>query len=435
MNYTTPNKAHYTVEQQKARLPLYLREFYETRQLDRIKIDGNEIQGYFEYSFIEEKSYLTSPERTASGVIDNMNAYPSFLTPRLVIKYNYMHIGDYRQLMTLLNSKNEFTVECYNIVKDKRVVHKMYHATPDMPTIHQRYLEVLGVKDYTVELIGTNADIQKASVIYHLNNPDPENFVPDKSLTYYDEPDVYAGEDIIIGGAATDIINETFGGEAVFNGWNISPDNPLEAKPQGNYTNNSVVIVPEGGLQLYAQWILQTDHKLLFNYGLADPVINNESLSYETFRNVTYGQSIGTLPTPADPKVKAKDLDGVEREYSPYYNGGWYKTPIKASNSIPIENGTTFWARHDTAIYRLYDVLNYKITFNIQNNTGNGFYNYSEYLMPYNSRIAFPNFVKFENGEEYSITDWYTNEAFTKRFEGNTMPPYNLTLYGKWDKR
>ena len=171
MAYTTPIKSHRSVVEQKERLPLYLREFYETRTLDHIKIDGNEIQGYFEYSFINEKTYVTSPERSADGSIDNLNSYATFLTPRLVIKYNYMHISDYRTLMQLMNSKNEFIVECYDIVLDKRVKHKMYFAPTEMPNIHQRYLEVLGVKDYTIELIGTNSSFDTFNILYYgLNN-------------------------------------------------------------------------------------------------------------------------------------------------------------------------------------------------------------------------------------------------------------------------
>ena len=82
-----------------------------------------------------------------------------------------MHIDDYRTLMKLLRSKNEFVVECYDIVLDERVTHKMYFAPPSMPSIHQRYLEVLGVKDYTVELIGTNTDYETITVTYNLNKP------------------------------------------------------------------------------------------------------------------------------------------------------------------------------------------------------------------------------------------------------------------------
>lgn len=172
MPYTTPMPRHYTVEEQKNRLPTYLQEYYETRTLDRIEIDGMVLQGYFEYSFINEKTYVKSPERAADGSIGNLDSYAWFLTPRLVVKYNYMHIEDYRKLMKLLLSKNEFAVTCYDIVLDKRVTHNMYFSTPEMPAIHQRYLEVLGVKNYTVELIGTNTNLKEVTVTYNLNKPE-----------------------------------------------------------------------------------------------------------------------------------------------------------------------------------------------------------------------------------------------------------------------
>jgi len=181
--YTTPDARHYTVDQQADRLPLYLQDFYKERQLDRIEIDGNEICGYFEYSFIEEKSYFSSPVRSSGGAIDNLNSYATFLTPRIVIKYNLMHINDYRKLMTLLQSKNEFTVTCYDIVKDARVTHKMYCATPSMPTIFQRNLEVLGIKDYTVELIGTNNETETYTVTYNYNIPSGVTWTYETSAT------------------------------------------------------------------------------------------------------------------------------------------------------------------------------------------------------------------------------------------------------------
>ena len=99
-----------TVQEQKARLPQQFQEHYAKTQLDRIEIDGNIIRGYFEYSYLDEKSYFEQPTRSSNGAIENINSYASFLTPRIVIRYNMMHIDDYRKLMTLLQSKNEFTV-------------------------------------------------------------------------------------------------------------------------------------------------------------------------------------------------------------------------------------------------------------------------------------------------------------------------------------
>lgn len=145
-----------TVEEQAERLPYQYRENYTSTQLDRIEIDGCEIHGYFEYSFMEEKSYMEQPVRSQDGSIENLDDYTTFLTPRLIIKYNMMNIEDYRTLMTFLKSKNTFQVTCYDIVADRRVTHEMYFANPQMPIIYQRYLAALGVQDYTIELIGTN---------------------------------------------------------------------------------------------------------------------------------------------------------------------------------------------------------------------------------------------------------------------------------------
>lgn len=145
-----------SIEEQASRLPEEYRENYDRVQLDRIWIDGCEISGYFEYSFMEEKSYKEQPVRSQDGTIVDLEQYSTFLTPRLIIKYNMMGIGDYRKLMTLLQSKNAFEVTCYDEVRDRHVTHEMYFAPPSMPIIYQKYLKALGIQDCSIELIGTN---------------------------------------------------------------------------------------------------------------------------------------------------------------------------------------------------------------------------------------------------------------------------------------
>ena len=83
-----------SVAEQMNRLPYELREKYRETQLDRIEIDGEVINGYFEYSFLEEKSYKEQPVRSNDGSINNLEDYVTFLTPRLIIKYNMMAIED-----------------------------------------------------------------------------------------------------------------------------------------------------------------------------------------------------------------------------------------------------------------------------------------------------------------------------------------------------
>lgn len=150
-----------TVEEQANRLPYELREAYLKSQIDRITISDNEntveLTGYAEYSYLEEKSYKTQPIRTNDGKIQDIDDYETFLTPRLIIKYNMMNIDDYRATMKLLKSKkNGFIVSCYDPVEDKIVSNEMYVAPTSMPIIYQQYLIALGIQEFSIELIGTN---------------------------------------------------------------------------------------------------------------------------------------------------------------------------------------------------------------------------------------------------------------------------------------
>lgn len=159
-----------TAQEQASRLPSSVRNKYMATQLDRIEIDGVEIQGYFEYSFMEEKSYVTQPVRSGDGVIEEIDDYTTFLIPRLIIKYNMMAIEDYRTLMKMLKTKNAFMVTCYDIVEDERVTHEMYFAPPSMPIIYQQYLMALGIQEYNIELIGTGRT-GSSYITYYFNFP------------------------------------------------------------------------------------------------------------------------------------------------------------------------------------------------------------------------------------------------------------------------
>lgn len=149
-----------TEQQQASRLPQELRQAYLNSQIDRITISANgktvELTGYAEYSYLEEKAYTTQPVRTNDGKINDIEEYETFLTPRLVIRYNMMGIDDYRETMKLLKTSNGFIVRCYDQVNDKRVVNEMYVAPTSMPKIYQQYLIALGIQDFSIELIGTN---------------------------------------------------------------------------------------------------------------------------------------------------------------------------------------------------------------------------------------------------------------------------------------
>ena len=212
---------HRTVEEQAERLPEELRKAYRNSQLDRITIsDGTnelELTGYAEYSYLEEKSYKTQPVRTNEGVIEEIEEYATFLTPRLIIKYNMMGIEDYRSLMKMLKTRNGFSVTCYDVVEDKIVTNEMYVATPSMPIIYQQYLMALGIKEYTIELIGTNYNkisFYIDSIKYFtVTNTTWEKFCSDNSEKFYIDDD---GKVIKIGVIDFSVKHDDNGVEVLF---------------------------------------------------------------------------------------------------------------------------------------------------------------------------------------------------------------------------
>lgn len=150
-----------------------------SKNIQKVKIDNKTFTDYSAFSYIMEKSYLKSPVRSSRGSIDNLDSYAWFLTPHLKIDFSLMSIDSYRVLMKLIRTKNEFTVTCYDVVEDRDVTHHMYFATEQMPKLWniaraingEELVELIGVQDYTVEMIGTNTDVKTINVTYKLNKP------------------------------------------------------------------------------------------------------------------------------------------------------------------------------------------------------------------------------------------------------------------------
>lgn len=134
---------------------------YTAEGIGSYSIDGISYSGYSDYSFRLEKTYVKPLERASNGNLGNMETYPTFITPYLTVSYDLMTINDYRSIMKQYLSKNQFTVKCYDPINDEMTTNTMYMATPSAPkyyyrTENDKKVEILGVLNYTVELIGTN---------------------------------------------------------------------------------------------------------------------------------------------------------------------------------------------------------------------------------------------------------------------------------------
>lgn len=235
------------------------------KKITRVKIGRNVIRGYSAFSFIEEKTFVTPPERSSSGAMTDIQDIPTFVTPHLKIDFSLLFIEDYRKLMNLIYEQNEYVVQCYDIVKDKQVEHRMYFATEQMPKIYaiarelqgvsDPVVELLGVQDYTVELIGTNNTVDEITVVYNVNVPSGASWsLPTTSVAvnYYQNEDVILGEEAIIKNANTEYLISalTFDNKYKFEYWCTTP-NPTDK--DFKYTNGDIYRLGENKT-LYAIW-------------------------------------------------------------------------------------------------------------------------------------------------------------------------------------
>ncbi len=142
------------------------RSSYIADGMEQFTVDGVVYSGYAKYTFMWERSYVKSPVRSGDGSIGNLETYSTFNTAHLIVDYSVMSIGDYRNMMKQYLEKNEFIVNCYDPIYNQMIEREMYFATPEKPEYYclansDGKVELLGVQNYTVELIGTNAESEE----------------------------------------------------------------------------------------------------------------------------------------------------------------------------------------------------------------------------------------------------------------------------------
>lgn len=440
------------------------RERYGTTAISHIVIDGNKFGGYKTFSSFWEKTYVKQPERSASGVIDNLNSYATFVTFHLKVDFAMMSIDDYRNLYKLMLSKNEFIVTAYNVLDNKNPhTCKMYFAPDQMPKLYavarklqgqgepNKFIEVLGVQDYTIELIGTNAQLGGLTVTYQYNidnlkekiiadikkdNPNSTVSVGISEGAYGITVDVESGQDIIIGQGADSITNKRLTAlititneqgitrtkqvDYKFKKWNES-----ENGESVNYLNGQTYTVLNS-ISFFAQWEDTNSYTLSYNYGLGEPQVDSYGNAIYS-KEIKLGDPYGDLYVSTTPSVKFNN----ETKY-PYRRKGWYKTPQigftvdESGNQVevsPITSTTPYSVVGNSTIYQIFEPLSYTLTFN-----SNGGTSISAITTTYDSTVAIP--IPKKDGKTFK--GWYYDEKFERPF-GGKMPPVDATLYAKWE--
>ena len=402
---------------------------YEAVGIEEVIINGNRFKNYGQYRFIWEKSYDISPERSKGGSMGNINSIPTFLVAHLIMDFSVMSIDDYRKIMILHYGANEFTVECYDPIYNRKITVKMYFATEEMAKLYtiaqnrllpngqwEEWVDLVGVTEYAVELIGTNNDLDLVSVKYEYSikdeNGNPIYVAPNGSpMPDQYEEDIYLGEEIVVGS------NSTFP--------NTPPSNSLKFKhwvDDGGliYTNGSVVTV-NAPLTLYAVWETSATKTLTFNYGLSDEdyTVTNGIREPISNREVQFGQSIGILPT-----LTVEPTETYNGEKIPVYeNGAWYRTPSKTTE---VTDNEVYWIDRDTTIYALYDKKKFWVTYH----TGAPDITIPTQNVAYDEIVYTPTLYR----DGYTFKGWYTDGEWENAFNDNDrMPPKNLDLYARWE--
>ena len=399
--------------------------------IDKVIIDGNEFTDYKAFSFLREKSYVKSPERSGDGSITNLNSYATFVTPHLKIDFSMMSIDSYRRLMELLYSKNEFVVSCYDIVAKTTTTNKMYFATEEMPKLWtiaralngEEWVELLGVQDYTVEMIGTNESLDTVDILYYDNNGNLMN-----------SQQADSGTDAIINFTFTPSAGKKFEGEWItVNGT--------------SYRNGDAIFVKSDNLdkseiKLVANVIDSNEYTLSFNYGDGNslitqtngdlvniPIRNGEKISTAIANaNITLDNGV-VFTFPANGTgAKSVVYDGKTYNGSEVYSFvGWFWTSTASEQTIVTEASVYNYNLNRT-IYQIYKPIEHAVKYNTNTD---GAISIAGDSLGYGEKVYLPTLAR----TGYTHNGWYTTPDFKdKTLFSGAMPPYALTLYAKWVK-
>ena len=398
------------------------------RNIEKVTINGNVFTDYSAFSFLWEKSYVSSPVRSGDGSIGNLNSYTTFLTPHLKIDFGLMSIDSYRKLMQLIYTSNEFLVTCYDIVNNKNTTNKMYFSTEEMPKLwtivdalngDETAVMLLGVQDYTVEMIGTNADVDRITVNYYLNSPTGVG----TTTPIYSDDTVYVGGEIVLGaGSNIEGYNSQFDGFEFDGKWRLgSPDGTLYTHEREFDISKSVIDEGSNSINFYAVWRPTNTYTLTYSYGIGAPQTEGGKQKYS--KSIKYGELVGTLPNSPTPTVTYKG-----QTYSPYQRMGWYKSSSRAIDSEEILPTTPYWAQESVIIYQHFEPLKYTVQYFV----GDTLYSYDN--VKYGNPIPLPWLWEVYYGGFSGFKGWSFEKGGSLIPENTTMPPINIQLYAVFEE-
>lgn len=408
------------------------------KKISEVKIDGVVIRGYSAFSFVRKLTYIDSPVRSLDGTIGNLDSYPVFTTPQLQIDFSLLSIDSYRDIMNLIYTRREHLVECYDVVRDTRVVERMYFEPEEMPKLYtitrqlqgsvDNVIELIGIQDYTVTMIGTNNPTDNINVIYY-----------DKNNNVIGSNTEVENTEVVIGNGVT---AEDIDGYIFDNSWErVVFDGDVVTVKEPTYINDSAYTIvlkydeeiASKTISFRAKYKDTVQYSLSLSYGLGRPLVDNygkEIYTIPFIPNDTVGQALqranirlqtgGTLTVLENYVILKAEIDGVE--YVTHTNGKWYFNSL--ASGTPITSSTVLSQHSDMIAYQVYEPVKRTVTFD----SNGGLYNYEPLVdVPYGSNVVLP--IPYRNG--YTFDGWYLSHLMSKKFDG-IMLPRNITLIAKW---
>ena len=171
--------------------------------------------------------------------------------------------------MKLVYARNEHIVTCYDPIYNRITTNKMYFHPEEMPNLwgiveqFQSGIEqdanspyntfsLIGVRDYVIEMVGTNNDVEPIDISYYLNAP----VEIDSSIETVVYESVARNRSIFVGNSALIDVNGTminmseitFGNRYKFQYWCDKQDGT-----GFKYINGEQYLIPNSTM-LYAIW-------------------------------------------------------------------------------------------------------------------------------------------------------------------------------------
>ena len=335
------------------------KNLYQAKGIDKVIIDGITFSGYGVFSFLWEKSYVKEPTRSGDGTIGNLNSYATFLTPHLKINFSMMSIDDYRTIMTLIEEKNEFLVSCYDVVHNTTTTNYMYFTTEEMPKLFalaralngEDYVELLGVEDYTVEMVGTNKPKQEINVVYYGLDG---TLLVDGSISGVENTEFIVGEGVVV----PDANGETFDGKWQRVGvkeYRNNEEYRLSLLTQSEIDTRTIVFNAVGKPD--------NSHILSLSYGLgtaykddkgnditAIDFVTNETIGNTLSKaNITLwqGGKLTSLPISPNPTIVINNVS-----YTTHERLGWFESAMYVGQKTPLDNNSLLLVNGNMIIYQ-----------------------------------------------------------------------------------